>query len=160
MNRFLSKICNSNIGLIYFTLANIATNYLFPIFLVFVRAWMAKIFYYSGLTKIGNMKTTIYLFKYEYKVPILSPEFAAYLTTGAEIVMPILLVFGLFARISAIGLLIITGIIQFTYMQIIDHVYWAILLGIIILNGPGKLSFDHLVQKFFVKKAIKFERNI
>jgi len=49
--------------------------------LLVVRLWIAEIFFMSGLTKIKSWTTTIALFEDEYKVPLLSAEFAAYIAT-------------------------------------------------------------------------------
>ena len=49
------------------------------------------------------------LFAEEYKVPLLSPEIAAYLATAAESLLPMLLVLGLLTQLSALGLLAMTS---------------------------------------------------
>lgn len=118
-----------------------------PLLVLFIRISIAEIFLYSGLTKISNIEATIYLFKYEYKVPFISHELAAYLTLITELSMPIFLVFGLFTRLAAIPLLFMTAVIEFTYMQLPEHMYWALLLGVIVLYGPSKLSLDYLFAK-------------
>jgi putative oxidoreductase len=90
---------------------------------------------------------TLAAFRLDYKVPLLSPELAAYTTTIIEIICPVLLAIGLASRLAAIPMLIITGVIQFTYMHFYEHVYWAILLGMIIARGPGVLSIDYLISR-------------
>jgi len=113
---------------------------------------MAQIFWYSGLAKVNSWYSTIYLFKEEYKIPFLPPEIAAYLATAAELTCPILLFFGVFTRLTTIPLLIMTAMIQFLYLDLIDHAYWALLLSIILVSGPGKISIDYfLVKKNFFK---------
>ena len=52
-----------------------------PVGDLLLRLWVAKIFLWSGLTKLQSIDSTIMLFKYEYEVPLLSAELAAYLGT-------------------------------------------------------------------------------
>lgn len=132
---------------LYSRIMGFIENYLEPILLFYIRFWVAKIFWYSGLTKINSWNSTIYLFKEEYKVPFFSPEIAAYISTAAELACPILLFFGVFTRITAIPLLIITAMIQFTYLDLKEHTYWAFLLFVILIIGPGKISIDYLVKR-------------
>ena len=141
------KIHKSKIGKLYFSATAFASNNLFPLLVFFMRFWMAKIFWYSGLTKIDSWQSTVYLFQYEYAVPIIPAELAAAMATATELSAPILLLLGFMTRLAAIPMLIMTAVIQFTYLDLIVHLYWAILLGTIILYGPGKYSIDHLFCK-------------
>ena len=61
-------------------------TYLHPLFDLSVRLGLAWIFWKSGLTKIQSWESTVMLFQYEYKVPLLSPEIAAFLGIGVEAV--------------------------------------------------------------------------
>lgn len=133
----------------YLKLIDLLEYTLWPSLLLFIRFWMARIFFYSGLTKISSWKTTLFLFKHEYKVPILPVELSAFLATSFEIICPAFLLIGLASRLSALPLLIMTAVIQFTYLDLIDHLYWAVLLGIIILYGPGRFSMDFYIRKGF-----------
>ena len=64
-----------------------------PVLDLGIRLWVANVFWKSGLTKYANWDATLALFTYEYRVPWLSPEIAAALATGAELVFPVLLAF-------------------------------------------------------------------
>src|SRR5882724_4163946 len=66
-----------------------------PVLDLAVRLWMARVFFNSGRVKIADWNATIYLFRDEYKVPVLPPEVAAVLGTTFELGMPIFLVLGL-----------------------------------------------------------------
>ena len=74
---------------------------------------------------------------------------AACMGTFTELVMPVLLVLGLGGRLAAFLMLVMTAVIQFSYQESMEHVYWALLLGIILTQGPGKWSFDYLIRKRF-----------
>ena len=141
----IHNLQNSLIGRVYLALAKFANKYLFSAVVFFMRFWMAKIFWYSGLTKINSWQSTVYLFKYEYAVPIIPAELAAILATSAELSAPILLVLGIMTRLAAFPMLCMTVVIQFTYLDLIDHLYWALLLCTIIFYGPGRYSVDYFV---------------
>ncbi len=137
---------------------------------LFVRIVAAHPFFISGQTKVEGpqigatilgqelsvtLPTSIRdaaftLFAEEYKVPLLSPQIAAYLATATETLLPILLVLGLLTRVSALGLLAMTLVIQiFVYPDAwwTVHAYWAALLLVLIARGPGALSLDALFSR-------------
>lgn len=114
------------------------------------RIAVADIFWRSGQTKVSGFSVreeTFYLFREEYKVPLLPPDLAAYLSTIGEHVFPVLLILGLASRLSALGLFGMTLVIQLFVVPggWPEHILWfALLLGII-ARGPGAVSLDHLV---------------
>lgn len=123
-----------------------------PLLLLFIRLWMAKIFWYSGLTKISHWQSTLFLFKEEYKVPLLPPEGAAFFATLFELTCPLLLLLGFATRVAALPMLAMIAVIQFTYLDLVEHYYWAMLLALIVCYGPGALSLDHFISKKFSKQ--------
>jgi putative oxidoreductase len=120
--------------------------------LLVVRLWIAEVFFMSGLTKVKSWTTTVALFADEYKVPVLSPEIAAYITTTAELFLPILLIIGLMTPLSALGLMCMTLVIElFVYPDTTEHYYWLLLMGILLTHGGGKLGLDYWLIKRFGK---------
>lgn len=113
------------------------------------RVSMGLVFWRSGQSKLASWDTTLLLFREEYRVPVLPPEFAAYLATGVELTAPVLLVVGLAARLGAAAMLGMALVIQlFVYPQSYpDHLLWAGPLLYLVLRGPGVLSLDHLVRR-------------
>ena len=115
------------------------------------RVSIAAIFFLSGRTKVDGWLTvsdTAYtLFRDDYKVPLLPPELAAHLATYAEHLFPVLLVLGLFTRLSALALLGMTAVIQiFVYPDAWPtHLSWAALLLYLAGRGAGPLSLDRAV---------------
>lgn len=114
------------------------------------RVSVADVFWRSGRTKVDGFmirEETFYLFREEYKVPLLPPEIAAYLSTIGEHVFPVLLVTGLASRLSALGLFGMTLVIQLFVVPggWPEHILWFSLLGLIIARGPGAISLDHLI---------------
>lgn len=116
------------------------------------RFGIGAIFWQSGRTKVDGLLTlkpsTYTLFAEEYRVPVLPPELAAHLATYAEHLFPILLVLGLFTRLSALALLGMTAVIQiFVYPDAWPtHLSWAALLVFLTARGGGALSVDRLLR--------------
>ena len=124
------------------------------------RIALALPFFRSGLTRWDDFPkltdATIYLFEEEFKLHIFGgeysipiPDFVAFMTGMAEIVLPILLILGFATRLSALGLLTMTFVIQLVVPDgwINFHLYWAALALSIIAMGPGSLSLDHVIRK-------------
>ncbi|MDB6176609.1 DoxX family protein [Paracoccus sp. Z330] len=113
------------------------------------RVFPAAVFWTSGRTKVEGLSlkpSTIYLFENEYALPIIPPEIAARLATVAEHLFPVLLVLGLFSRLSALALLGMTAVIQiFVYPSAWQtHGLWAACFLILIARGPGAWSLDNM----------------
>ena len=114
------------------------------------RLSMAAFFIRSGQTKLNGLElssSAMYLFKEEYKVPLLDPQTAAWMAAGAEHLFPILLIVGLATRLSALALFAMTAVIQiFVYPgSWPDHLMWAVMLTFIAARGPGPLSLDRVL---------------
>lgn len=135
-------------------------DFLSPLLDLAIRVWVANVFWKSGMTKIASWDSTVALFTYEYHVPLLSPEIAAFLGTGVELTMPVLLVLGLGARFSAAVLFVLNVVAVISYpdlneIGLKDHYYWGLLLLITLLHGPGKLSVDHWLRKKYMAEPRK-----
>lgn len=116
------------------------------------RLGIAGVFFLSARTKVEGIITlkeqTFTLFQYEYNLPLLPPDAAAYLATYAEHVLSIALVLGIMTRLSALGLLGMTLVIQvFVYPDAWPtHLVWAGPLIYLIGRGGGALSIDRLLR--------------
>ncbi len=122
-----------------------------PFMLLIARFYVAWVFFKAGLTKLRDWESTLLLFEYEYAVPVLNVEVAAYLATVGEIVLLILLVIGLFGRKAALGLFIVNyiAVISFEDMPaaaLNEHILWGTLIILIAVWGAGKLSLDHFLK--------------
>lgn len=125
------------------------------------RFSIAAVFWKSGQTKIEGLAidivsgtftlgvprlsdNAVFLFREEYKLPLLPPELGATLAALGEHILPILLLLGLATRLSALGLLGMTMVIQlFVYPDAYaTHGTWAAVLLYLMVHGPGKLSLD------------------
>lgn len=122
-----------------------------PVVLLAVRIIPAMAFFKSGLTKIQSWDSTLYLFEEEYQVPFLPFELAAYTGTAAELILPPILLLGLFTRLSsgALFLFNIVAVVSYPFIWaggFYDHQLWAMMLIVSVIWGPGKLSVDHLLR--------------
>lgn len=111
---------------------------------------MANIFWKSGTVKYDDYETALMLFENEYAVPLIPFEWATFLATATELTAPILLLIGFATRLAAIPMLIMTLVIQFTYLDLELHYFWMMLLATLICYGPGKFSLD-----FFISRKLK-----
>jgi putative oxidoreductase len=122
-------------------------EFLSPLLDLGLRLYVASVFWKSGLNKLQSWETTVALFENEYQVPLLSPDSAAVLGTGAELVLPLLLAAGLAGRFAAAALFLFNIVAVISYPDLNeaglkDHIYWGILLLVPLFHGPGKLSID------------------
>jgi putative oxidoreductase len=112
------------------------------------RAAIAAVFFLSGRTKVDGLLTvsdaTYELFRTEYRLPGVDPAMAAHAATYTEHVLPLLLVLGMLTRLSALGLLGMTAVIQlFVYPDAWPtHLTWAALLLALLAQGGGRWSLD------------------
>lgn len=153
-------------------LGDILTTTLQPLVLLLLRLYIASIFLKSGVQKISNWDSTLFLFEYEYHVPLLSAEWAAILGTGTELLLPVLLILGLLTRYTALTLFVFNAVAVLSYPTLWkgefglvtafdwlpmglsfptkgfeDHVVWGLILLAIVVFGAGKISVDRFLQK-------------
>jgi putative oxidoreductase len=114
-----------------------------------LRLAVATVFWNSAMSHLANWDTTLALFEDEYQVPILPPDFAAYMAVTMEVITPPLLVLGLLTRPAALALLGMTTVIEvFVYpLAWPTHIQWAAMLLVLLARGPGKFSLDRLIRR-------------
>jgi putative oxidoreductase len=122
-------------------------NHLQPLAALLARAYVAQVFFLSGLTKLRDWSVTLALFQEEYKVPLLPPELAAVMGTAGELVLPVLLLLGLGGRFAALGLSVVNVMAVLSLAEIApaalqQHLTWGVLLATLALYGAGKWTLD------------------
>lgn len=133
-----------------------------------LRFAVAVPFFKSGLTKWDGFlqlsSGAHYLFEEEFRlhlfgaeVPFPMPDVFVFLSGSGEIVLPILLVCGLFTRWAGVGILAMTAIIQLTVPDgwANFHLPWAAMALAIAAYGPGPLSLDRL---FWGRSTVPYRR--
>lgn len=112
------------------------------------RFGVASVFFLSGRTKVDGIlhitDSTYSLFETDYKLPLIPPDIAAHAATYSEHLFSILLVLGLFTRVSALAFLGMTTVIEvFVYPDAWStHLSWAAILLLLIAKGGGRFSLD------------------
>ncbi|MCK5909304.1 MAG: DoxX family protein [Caulobacter sp.] len=120
--------------------------------LLVARLGIAGVFFLSGRTKVDGIlhitDGTYALFESEYHVPLLPPDIAAHAATYSEHLFSILLVLGLFTRVSALAFLGMTAVIEiFVYPDAWPtHLSWAGLLLLLIARGGGRFGLDRALK--------------
>lgn len=153
------------------------TRYLEDIALLLLRLMGAKVFFESGLTKwngwfdFNEQKYDLFLYEFFCPEPIREGalllcdpetldyeegssmiafiESMAFMAGVMEILLPVLLVLGLFTRFGALGLLGMTLFIQLAVFPTWEHwwnpaAWWAVVLFAVLAKGPGLFSLDRL----------------
>jgi putative oxidoreductase len=120
--------------------------------LLVCRVWVAYVFFNAGITKISTWESTLFLFEYEYQVPLLPWKLAAYLGTAAELILPVFILLGLFTRPMAIALFAFNAIAVISYPLLwekgyYDHQFWGVMILNLVIWGGGKLSVDYAFFK-------------
>ena len=115
-----------------------------------LRLFPASVFFASGRSKVEGFSiadSTWFLFEHEYALPLIPSDWAAVAATLAEHLLPLLLVLGFGTRLAALGLLMMTLVIQiFVYPSAWQtHGLWAACFLALIAKGPGRWSLDHLL---------------
>jgi putative oxidoreductase len=128
-------------------------------FLLFLRLYVAWVFLKSGMHKIGDWETTLLLFEYEYQVPLLNFELAAYLATFGELVFPLLLIAGFGTRLAAIALFFVNFVAVISYYAtlakgagLVWHYLWGSMLLTSIIYGGGYFAVDQWLKSRLGKR--------
>jgi putative oxidoreductase len=142
-----------------------------------LRLVMARVFFLDGQTRISGPRfswnvqdlwtglwpgfdvsvvlplqvkaETFAAFLTKYPALPVPPLLAAYLVSYAEFILPVMLLLGLGTRFAALGLLIITAMIQIYVLPGAlwsVHVYWAAILLVLVSLGAGQISADHMIR--------------
>ena len=153
-------------------------GWLEPLALLALRLVGAKVFWDSGLTKWNGFlqfnqdKYDLFLYEFfcadpprpgalqlcdsttleytEGSAIVSLIEALAVMAGVVEVALPVLLVFGLLSRLSALGLLGMTLFIQLAVFPTWSHwlnpaMWWAVVLLALVACGPGAWSLDRLL---------------
>lgn len=131
-----------------------------PIVLLGLRLLVARVFWNSGLAKVETFdlfglrlptwniqNSTFFLFEHQFfpGMPEWFSDTAAIMATIGELTLPLLLVFGAFTRLGALGLIAMTAVIQIFVLPgewWSVHAWWAACLAVLLVRGGGCFSVD------------------
>ncbi|MDF1655272.1 MAG: DoxX family protein [Coxiellaceae bacterium] len=137
-----------------------------PLIDLIIRIWIARFFFEAAIMKMGSWQQTILMFQHQYHVGFLSPAAAAVIGTGAELVLSLLLVLGLGGRISILIFFLYNAIVAASFPHLWTpegagglamHVSWGLLLALLMVHGPGKISLDHLIARWHQRNSDRLE---
>jgi putative oxidoreductase len=122
-----------------------------------VPFWRSGVNKWDGFLQLNDV--AVFLFSSEFKLHLPGgpygfpvPVVTAFAAASAEIVLPVLLVLGLASRLAALGLLVMTLIVQLTVPEGWPlHITWAAMAFGIMAWGPGRLSLDHLIGRLWAR---------
>jgi putative oxidoreductase len=130
---------------------------LYAPFALATRLYVGWVFLKSGLLKVQNWDSTLSLFAAEYRVPLLPPIAAAVLGTAAELVLPVVLMLGLFGRLSAFAMSLLNTIAVISYSHVLlaegfeaaiaQHYLWGFMLLMLTVAGPGSWTLDRVIHR-------------
>lgn len=147
---------------LYANIADAVTKWLFPIGLLAARIYVGWVFFKSGWARLmtwldGKGSNEVFLFDNIHPVPGLPGSIIAPVTMVGELILPILLVFGIFTRIGAGGILVMAMVIELVAAQTpqgkengisnLIHYLWMVLALMVVLRGPGWMSADYLLLR-------------
>jgi putative oxidoreductase len=118
-----------------------------------VPFWKSGILKWDGFLKLSDTAVTLFTDEFmlhlpggPYHYPV--PAVMAFLSGCGEITFPVLLVLGLGTRFAALGLLVMTFIVELTVPDGWPiHLTWAAMALGIMAWGPGRISLDHLIRR-------------
>lgn len=118
-----------------------------------VPFWRSGINKWDGFLQLNDV--AVLLFSSEFMLhlpggpyPFPTPYVVAFAAGSAEILLPILLVLGLASRLAALGLLLMTLVVQLTVPDGWPlHLTWAAMALGIMAWGPGRASLDYAIAQ-------------
>lgn len=116
-----------------------------------VPFWKSGILKWQGFLQLNDTAITLFTDEFQLHLPggpypFPAPAVFAFLSGCGEVIFPVLLVLGLGTRFAAIGVLLMTCIIELTVPEGWPiHLTWAAMALGIAAWGPGRISIDHVL---------------
>lgn len=134
-----------------------------------VRLVLARVFFFDGQTRALGPQMSVELYGLDLSIIVplqvktqvlgsytglssllsLPPMMIANMIAALQFVLPVLLVVGLATRFSALlllGLTVLLNLYVMPHMLWSAQVYWAALLLVLVSQGAGAISLDHLLR--------------
>jgi putative oxidoreductase len=120
-----------------------------------VPFWRSGILKWDGFLKLSDAAVTLFTDEFMLHLPggpypFPAPTVMAFLSGCGEITFPVLLILGFATRFAALGLLLMTVIVELTVPDGWPiHITWAAMAFGIMAWGPGRLSLDYAIRRAF-----------
>jgi putative oxidoreductase len=117
-----------------------------------VPFWRSGILKWDGFLQLSDTAVTLFTDEFMLHLPggpypFPAPTAMAFLSGCGEIVFPVLLIFGFATRFAALGLLLMTLIVELTVPDGWPiHITWAAMALSLMAWGPGRLSLDYAIR--------------
>jgi len=161
----MSELCK-----IFYLMIISVGNSLQPILLLAMRIYWGGSLILTGFGKLSNISA---ISEYFFSLSIPFPTINAYLVGSIELVGGFCLFIGLASRLASIPVIcILIGALLTEHRAallnalndpqnlIIQLPFNYLLTALIVLAfGPGKISIDFLIEKFFIKKGIRLDKD-
>jgi putative oxidoreductase len=118
-----------------------------------VPFWKSGILKWNGILQLSDTAVTLFTNEFMLHLPggpyhYPAPTLMAFLSGCGEITFPVLLVFGFATRFAALGLLVMTAIVELTVPDGWPiHITWAAMALGIMAWGPGRVSIDYWIRE-------------
>ena len=118
-----------------------------------VPFWRSGVLKWDGFLQLNEIAVTLFTDEFMLHLPggpypFPAPTLMAFLAGCGEIVLPVLLVLGLGTRFAALGLLLMTVVVQLTVPEGWPiHLTWAAMALAVMAGGAGRISLDALVSR-------------
>jgi putative oxidoreductase len=118
-----------------------------------VPFWRSGILKWDGFLQLSDTAVTLFTDEFMLHLPggpypFPAPTVMAFLSGCGEIIFPVLLVLGFATRFAALGLLLMTAIVELTVPEGWPiHITWAAMALGIMAWGPGRISIDYLIRR-------------
>ncbi|WP_409998532.1 DoxX family protein [Bradyrhizobium sp. SZCCHNR1002] len=120
-----------------------------------VPFWRSGILKWDGFLKLSDTAVTLFSDEFMLHLPggpyhFPMPTVMAFLSGCGEVALPVLLILGLGTRFAALGLLVMTCIVELTVPDGWPiHLTWAAMALTLIAHGGGRLSLDYVLGGLF-----------
>ena len=117
--------------------------------------WMSGVRKWDGFLQLNDVAVLLFTEEFKLHLPggpydFPAPTATAFLAGSAEIVLPILLVLGVGTRFAALGLLVMTLVVQLTVPTGWPvHLTWAAMALALMAGGAGKVSVDAVLARLW-----------
>jgi putative oxidoreductase len=118
-----------------------------------VPFWRSGILKWHGFLQLNDTAIALFTDEFQLHLPggpyaFPAPAVVAFLSACGEVGFPVLLVLGFGTRFAALGLFLMTCVIELTVPDGWPiHITWAAMALGIAAWGPGAISIDHLLSR-------------